>query len=120
MAKLKELITYLNKEHKSQMALMSKKVADYSGTEDCNANLKACEVMGLCSMEQGVLLRMLDKMRRLITLSKKTTISVRSESKIDTLRDLRIYAGALMYELEHGTKRGARSTSKNKKRPSKA
>lgn len=118
MAKLKELIKYLDGEHKSQMALMSAKVKDYSGEEDCNANLKACEVMGLCNMETGVLLRMLDKMKRLITLSKAKTISVKTESKIDTLRDLRIYAGALMFELTNGqrAKRNPRSTNKSKKR----
>ena len=114
MAKLKDLIRYLDAEHKAQMKLMSAKIKDYSGEDDCNANLKACEVMGLADLETGVLLRMLDKMKRLITLKKAKKVSVKDESKLDTLRDLRIYAGALMFELTNGrTKRNTRSTTKD-------
>ena len=96
-------------------ALSARKGHDYSGEEDTLRNLKACELLGLCPAEEGVLLRMQDKMSRLITLLPNATTPRQSathtppmvtapmvtESIKDTILDLLNYCvllWALMYE----------------------
>ena len=63
---------------------------DYSGEEDTLANLKACERLGICSAETGVLVRMCDKFMRLITLTAcgEDNRAVRDETIVDTEKDL--------------------------------
>lgn len=75
---------------------MKAKAHDYSGSQDCNRNIKACEVMGICSAETGLLIRMQDKLQRLVTLS-TAKAKVTTESKEDTLGDLRNYAAIYIH-----------------------
>ncbi len=79
-------------------ALTKAKGHDYSGTEDTLANLKACERLGICSAETGVLVRMCDKFMRLITLTKcgEDNRAVKDESIMDTSLDLLNYT--LLFE----------------------
>ncbi len=102
---------------------MQRKSHDYSGDDDCNRNIKACEVMGICTAETGLIVRMLDKLQRLATLS-KSKAKVKDESKEDTLGDLRNYAAIYIHIMrdangkrEKLAKRRAHPsrTSKNKK-----
>lgn len=100
---------------------MERKSHDYSGEDDCNRNIKACEVMGICSAETGLLVRMLDKLQRLATLS-KTEAKVKDESKEDTLGDLRNYAAIYIHIMrdKHASKGPTPTTRKLPKRRRKA
>ena len=83
--------------------LTMQKGADYSGAADTLANLKACERLGICTAETGVLVRMCDKLMRLITLNRdgEEGRAVQDESLVDTELDLINYTillGALRCE----------------------
>lgn len=96
MANIKDRIKLLDKLHRAERSLMERKAHDYSGDDDCNRNIKACEVMGICPAETGLLVRMLDKLQRLVTLS-RAEAKVKDESKEDTLGDLRNYAAIYIH-----------------------
>ena len=68
----------------------SRKSDGYAPNQDPLANLKECERMGIPAYK-GVLMRMLDKVSRLIELSKGKPDLVQ-ESFQDSLRDLAIYS----------------------------
>lgn len=104
MAKIKDRIELLDRIHAYERGLMEAKAHDYSGDEDCNKNIKACEVMGVSDAETGLLIRMLDKLQRLISL-KKSMAMVKDESKRDTLHDLRNYAAIYIHLMEENDQR---------------
>jgi len=74
--------------------LMKLKNADYAGKEDPFKNFRLCEQLGV-PLEQGVLVRMSDKLARAGNLLKNEA-SVSSESIHDTLIDLMNYSAILM------------------------
>ena len=54
--------------HSSMMALTKAKNADYAGAADPFNNFRQCEGMGICSIEQGFLVRLSDKWSRICNL----------------------------------------------------
>lgn len=73
-------------------ATTARKNADYTGTnDDPFSNFRAVEVHGICSTEQGFLVRMNDKMARITSFVQKGVLEVRDESVNDTLLDLANY-----------------------------
>lgn len=70
--------------------LLNKKNADYGGdTGDVLNNIKTCEILGICSAEQGILIRIADKYKRMITLlASKKDPEVTDETIDDTIRDI--------------------------------
>ena len=99
MATIKSRLELLDKIHAYERDLMDRKAGDYSGDQDCNRNIKACEVMGICSVKQGLQVRMFDKLQRLISLTTRKA-KVADESVRDTLHDLRNYAAIYIHILE--------------------
>jgi len=71
-----------------------RKNADYAGVGDPFKNFKNVEVLGICSVEVGILTRMTDKMSRISNLIKQEA-QVKDESIKDTLQDLINYAAIL-------------------------
>ena len=71
-----------------------KKNHDYTGDdEDPFSNFDAVEKFGICSAETGLLVRMMDKYKRIVGLMKPgVTALVEDESIDDTLLDLANYA----------------------------
>lgn len=74
--------------------LMKKKNHDYAGRggESPFANFTRCEAMGICSTEQGFLVRLTDKMSRLSSFIEAGTLQVKDESVEDTILDVINYA----------------------------
>ena len=75
--------------------LMKKKNHDYSGGEDEThpfLNFTRCESMGICTTEQGFLVRLTDKMSRLSTFCRSGRLEVEDERLEDTLQDVINYA----------------------------
>ena len=77
-------------------AIVKKKNADYSGDADPFKNFKLCDAAGLASVEQGIMVRMFDKMGRISTLLGKEDSAQIDESIDDTLMDLINYAAILI------------------------
>jgi hypothetical protein len=75
------------------------KNTDYAGKGDPFRNFKLCEQLGICSVEQGIMVRMSDKMSRISNLLTNEA-QVKSESIYDTLEDLSVYSIILKCYLE--------------------
>jgi hypothetical protein len=77
--------------------LHSRKNHDYAG-DDPLSNLKMCEVGGLAGWK-GVVVRLTDKISRLLTFMKKGEFQVKDESVEDTFKDAAIYSilGLVLY-----------------------
>lgn len=71
--------------------LMKRKNHDYSGGEDEThpfLNFVRCEAMGICTTEQGFLVRLTDKMSRLSTFCRSGRLKVEDERLDDTIQDV--------------------------------
>ena len=79
------------------LELMEQKNADYTNSAEdiepnCFANFTRCEDMGVCTTEQGFLVRMTDKLSRLSTFVTSGELKVKDESVKDTVLDLINYS----------------------------
>lgn len=75
-------------------SLSERKGHDYSGEEDTLANLKRTEALGITSAPEGVLVRLGDKLSRLVELLQADP-EVSDESRLDTVLDTINYANLL-------------------------
>lgn len=90
-----ELLAIFDNETAAARDLMSRKNQDYAEVDEVFGNLNVCELLNITSAEQGILIRMTDKLRRLISLTKREA-AVKDESFDDTCRDLINYTILLM------------------------
>ena len=89
------LLTFHQKMCADARAIMASKNADYTNRcQDGNpfSNFTRCEAMGICSTESGFLVRLTDKMSRLVTFAQGNNFKVLDESVTDTLLDTINYA----------------------------
>jgi len=94
-----KLLNKVEQYHKDNLAILKQKNADYSGANnDPFKNFKACNLYGITT-EQGLLVRMSDKMMRVSNLLTKDN-EVKDESIKDTLKDLSNYALILLAYIE--------------------
>lgn len=75
--------------------LVADKNQDYADGEDAFQNFRMVENTGLCSVEDGIAVRMTDKMQRIINLLDEDA-AVEDESLDDSLLDLMNYANILL------------------------
>ena len=70
--------------------IMKQKNHDYAGKggEQPFANFERCESMGVCSVEQGFLVRVVDKVSRLSTFTSAGELKVKGESWHDAVLDI--------------------------------
>lgn len=89
-----ELLGFHRELSARALELMTRKNHDYSGTsgDDPFANFRRCEGMGVCSTEQGFLVRLVDKISRLSTFIETRTLLVNEEGVTDTCLDIINYA----------------------------
>ena len=89
-----ELLELHNEMCRRAKAIMVAKNHDYAGEggADPFANFRAVEQVGICSTEKGVLVRMMDKMKRLITFADCGRLVVENEGVEDACLDLMNYA----------------------------
>ena len=78
----KKLFEYHKELCGEALELMKKKNHDYAGKEGDTpfANFTRSEAMGICSTEQGFLMRVCDKLSRLSTFTSAGTLMVDNES----------------------------------------
>jgi len=88
----KEYIEYHRETCQRLMDITVAKNADYTGvSDDPFANFSKVEELGVASVEQGFLVRMLDKFMRINSFVQKGFLNVKDESVEDTLLDLANY-----------------------------
>lgn len=92
----KDYIGYVKSLQAEEFAITQAKNADYSGDTYAFQNFDMVEKLGICSAETGILVRMTDKLARIITLiDSKDGGKVKDEKITDTLTDLANYARIL-------------------------
>lgn len=89
-----EFFKDLENTYASCLETSKRKNADYSKVGNPFANFQNVEVLGICSVETGILTRMTDKMARISNLIKQEA-QVKDESIQDTLMDLVNYSAIL-------------------------
>lgn len=100
---VEELLNYHRKLCNSAQVLMAAKNHDYAGADGADPfrNFAAIEKLGISSTEAGLLIRMTDKLNRLITFVQDGRLVVANEGVEDALLDLINYSvilGAYMQE----------------------
>ena len=85
-----ELLKHHDYLCKTAKDIMKKKNHDYAGKggETPFANFERCEAMGICSTEQGFLVRVVDKVSRLSTFVEAGELKVDNESYEDAVLDI--------------------------------
>ena len=70
--------------------IMQAKNNDYAGSKGDVpfANFQRCEAMGVCTTEQGFLVRIIDKVSRLSTFAQDGKLLVKNESYDDAILDI--------------------------------
>ena len=85
-----ELLRYHSEICNAARELMSLKNRDYAGNDGLEpfANFTRVESMGICSTEQGFMVRLTDKMSRLSSFIESGKMNVEDESFYDTIVDV--------------------------------
>jgi hypothetical protein len=87
-----ELLNLFDDTTKHCREVLIAKNHDYtSGSHDPFANFKASELLGV-PLQKSILIRMLDKMKRIQTFSEKDQLKVSSESVTDACDDIINYS----------------------------
>ena len=91
------LLNYHRQLCNQAQLLMSRKNHDYAGAEGADPfrNFAAPEKLGIASTEAGLLIRMTDKLNRLITFVQDGKLVVDNEGVEDALLDLINYSAIL-------------------------
>lgn len=80
--------------------LMKQKSEDYATGSDPFANFKRGEILGFATAEEGLMLRVVDKISRISTFLKKGHLTVENESVADSILDIINYMVLLQGMLE--------------------
>lgn len=100
MTPKEKLLSLAREMHEAEIALMEAKNSDYtSGSADPYANFRASMIIGI-EPELGILLRILDKLKRIESFVRQGTLNVKSESVRDTISDARNYLTLLQGYIE--------------------
>lgn len=97
MPSLEEVKKYREAMYQKSFSLVEKKGADYNRDQqeagDTLFNLRVCELLGVVdSTEAGILVRLTDKLMRLVSLTKPgRDAQVKDESVEDTIADVHNY-----------------------------
>jgi len=85
-----DLIAFHKKICSEAEAIIRSKNHDYSSgcSDSIFANFERAESMGVCSVEQGFLVRIIDKISRLSTFVSTGNLQVKSESYNDAIHDI--------------------------------
>lgn len=91
----------MEKLDKDNLELAKRKNADYAGSDDAFKNFKLIEALtdGSVSVEQGILVRISDKVQRIAHLLEREN-QVQDEKLSDTVNDLSVYAKILKIYLD--------------------
>ena len=97
------LIENYEKYQATMNDILKRKNADYAGPKGEYNNFEYCEKLGICTTEEGLVVRISDKMTRICNLL-KADAQVKDESIKDTLLDMANYAMILASYIEDKNK----------------
>jgi hypothetical protein len=102
-----ELLEYHEKFCEEARQIMRAKNHDYTGASGQTpfGNFQAPEQLGLCSTETGIVMRMMDKIKRLVTFCTAGALRVHNEGPRDACLDIVNYAILLSAYLVHKSRR---------------
>lgn len=101
MPSLEDVKRFRRERYEASLALVEKKGADYNRDQQMSGdslyNMRVCELLGIVpSAEEGILVRLSDKLMRLISLTKPgREAAVKDESVLDTINDIHNYVDYL-------------------------
>lgn len=95
-----EFMKQLEENQQQDLEIVKKKNQDYADGENPFQNFTMVEDAGLMTTEEGLAVRMSDKMQRIFNLI-SSEAAVEDEKIEDTLSDLRNYANILQVYLEN-------------------
>lgn len=100
------------------MGIMKQKNHDYAGQDGGQpfANFERCEAMGVCSTEQGFLVRVIDKVSRLATFVEAGELKVDNEGYEDAVLDIINYM--ILFSAFVKDKNGSEVTEESPELPS--
>lgn len=87
-------IKHIESGYKRNIEIVRAKSSDYANSDDPFWNFRLCETLGLCSVEIGIMVRILDKIGRIANLMNWTP-AVKDETISDTISDAQNYLGIL-------------------------
>lgn len=90
----KQFFDHLRALYDNNIAVVRAKNHDYAASHDPFWNFRLCEHFGLCSVEVGILVRILDKIGRIINLINFAP-AVKDETIHDAIGDAQNYLGIL-------------------------
>lgn len=93
--KRQEFMDQLGDNADTALQIVSRKNQDYADGQDPFQNFRMVQNTGLCSVEEGIAVRMTDKMQRIINLLNEDA-AVEDEKMEDTLLDLMNYANIML------------------------
>ena len=94
-----EFIKQLERNYKKGVEIVKRKNQDYAGYTDPFKNFRLVNHLGVCSVEDAILVRMADKFQRIANLLHQDS-AVKDESIEDTLIDLMNYANILLVYIQ--------------------
>ena len=94
-----EFMKRLEKNFRKGLDIVRAKNQDYAGKTDPFKNFRLVEHIGVCSVEEAILVRMADKFQRIANLM-HSEAAVKDESIEDTLIDLMNYANILLVYIQ--------------------
>jgi hypothetical protein len=98
-----EFLKQLKKGYDTNLEIAQRKNSDYAQDGDPFKNFKLCEQLGITSVEQGMLVRISDKLSRISNLLSRPN-KVADEKIEDTLSDLCNYSMILKIWIEQKNK----------------
>jgi len=78
------------------------KTTDYAKQSDIFSSLRATEQLGLCPVSTGILVRVVDKISRIINLLDCQNVAVKDESITDSIMDIINYLVLLAAAIKEG------------------
>lgn len=101
----KELLELHMKICERACILMKQKSEDYATGDDPFANFRRGEILGFATSEEGLMLRVVDKISRISTFLRKGHLTVENESVTDSIMDIINYMVLLQGMLEDKSKK---------------
>lgn len=111
--KREDLFALHDQTCKTAKDILVAKNQDYAAKDSLD-NLTCCEQMGICKAEQGVIIRMTDKLSRVATVISNGKAAVASETLIDTFIDIINYSVLAIALLDRRYKLEAQKESDEK------
>ena len=91
----------LKENMRQDLEIVEAKNQDYADGEDPFQNFRMVEDAGFVTVEEGIVVRLSDKMQRIMNLVQADEAAVNDESLTDTLSDARNYLNILQVYIEN-------------------